>query len=75
MLAMSAAAMAQSYVVYEWKDSVPAIRNISDVDSITYSLSENLVHLTTGSPIKVKKTLSMESFSKQQLIQAITLQL
>ncbi len=56
MLAMSAAAMAQSYVVYEWKDSVPAIRNISDVDSITYSLSENLVRLTTGSPIKVKKT-------------------
>ena len=62
MLAMSAAAMAQSYVVYEWKDSVPAIRNISDVDSITYSLSENLVRLTTGSPIKVKKTSMVSDF-------------
>ena len=43
LFAISAIAMAQSYVIYEWKDSVPTIRNISDIDTITYYLPNLLV--------------------------------
>ena len=62
MFAMSAAAMAQSYVIYEWKDSVPTIRNISDIDTITYYLPDDLIRLKTGSPTEVKKTSMISEF-------------
>ena len=62
MFAMSAAAMAQSYVIYEWKDSVPTIRNISDIDTITYYLPDDLIRLKTGSPTEVKKTSMISVF-------------
>ena len=69
LFAISAIAMAQSYVIYEWKDSVPTIRNISDIDTITYYLPEDLVKLVTGSPIETKRTSMTSEF---ELVSDIT---
>ena len=69
LFAISTIAMAQSYVIYEWKDSVPTIRNISDIDSITYYLPEDLIKLVTGSPIETKRTSMTSEF---ELVSEIT---
>ena len=69
LFAISAIAMAQSYVIYEWKDSVPTIRNISDIDTITYYLPEDVVKLVTGSPIETKRTSMTSEF---ELVSEIT---
>lgn len=63
LLAVQMNSMAQNHAVYEWKDSVPVIRATSDMDSITFYLPEDLVDLSTGKPLEVKKTSMTSSFA------------
>ena len=47
LLAMSIVSIAQTHNVYEWKDGVVSVRNFSEIDSLTFSLSPELFSLTT----------------------------
>jgi hypothetical protein len=47
LLAMSVVSIAQTHNVYEWKDGVVSVRNFSEIDSLTFSLSPELFSLTT----------------------------
>lgn len=63
LLAVHMNGMAQNRPVYEWRDSVPLIRAVSDMDSITFYLPEDLVDLATGNPSQVKKTSMTSSLN------------
>ena len=63
LLAMSLATMAQSQYFYEWKGDVITVRNVSDIDSITFPLSTEVAHFTTGSPASLTGSGMMASYS------------
>ena len=50
LCAMPVLAMAQSQYFYEWKDEVITVRNISDIDSISFPRPSDVASFTTGSP-------------------------
>ena len=63
LLAMSLGTMAQSQYFYEWKGDVITVRNVSDIDSITFPLSTEVAHFTTGSPASLTGSGMMASYS------------
>ena len=60
---MPVLAMAQSQYFYEWKDGVIAVRNISDIDSISFPHSNDVANFVTGSPLSLTGNAMIASYS------------
>lgn len=63
LIAMSLGTMAQSQYFYEWKGDVITVRNVSDIDSITFPLPSEVANFTTGSPTSLTGSSMMASYS------------
>ena len=60
---MPVLAMAQSQYFYEWKDEVITVRNISDIDSISFPRPGDVAIFTTGSPVSLTCNGMIASYS------------
>ena len=63
LCAMPVLAMAQSQYFYEWKDGVIAVRNISDIDSISFPRPNDVANFVTGSPSSLTGNSMIASYS------------
>ena len=63
LCAMPVLAMAQSQYFYEWKDEVITVRNISDIDSISFTRPADVASFTTGSPSSLTCNGMIASYS------------
>ena len=63
LCAMPVLAMAQSQYFYEWKDEVITVRNISDIDSISFPRPSDVASFTTGSPSSLTCNGMIASYS------------
>ena len=63
LCAMPVLAMAQSQYFYEWKDEVITVRNISDIDSISFPRPADVASFTTGSPSSLTCNGMIASYS------------
>lgn len=56
-------AMAQSQQVFEWRNGAITIRTVSEIDSLTFSLPEDAVTFTTGSPSAMTESSMTATYS------------